>query len=429
MSASDAAPLPRLGEVFFDVRGNSRSMRLSWYADTGVAVFSIWQGGRCTGTFRLPIDDLPRMIEILQRGPDQRRPRLQAADRPAGGYAAEAASADAEPTAYGLSAEFPFDEHGPADSYESADSAGEYGQPDSFETAAYPRAAREPAGREPGGREQGERGTAGRASRSGARRRSAAYRDGQPYADSPAGFGEPAADYADSPAAFGEPASDYADSPSRFGGPPSGYADSSLGYSDSGPDYHDVPAGYQESAGGYEDSAAGYRGDPGGFGDSRDPRGRAERDPVGRGPAGRGPAERGRESRRYAAAPDYAAQAEPQPGSYWQEEQDGYPPPRSPGQDPLDTRHADYGQDRFVPPYVQAHDEAYLNDNQGGGAGRRNLPGRPAYHADRSEDSAGSEWQPDQAWPDEGYSGGSDYRPVADPPPGPRHSAGRPGDR
>jgi hypothetical protein len=69
MSASDAAPLPRLGEVFFDVRGSSRSMRLSWYADTGVAVFSIWQGGMCTGTFRLPIDDLPRMVEILRRGP------------------------------------------------------------------------------------------------------------------------------------------------------------------------------------------------------------------------------------------------------------------------------------------------------------------------------------------------------------------------
>src|SRR5258707_12275808 len=69
MSASDAAPLPRLGEVFFDVRGSSRSMRLSWYADTGVAVFSIWQGGMCTGTFRLPIDDLPRMVETLRHGP------------------------------------------------------------------------------------------------------------------------------------------------------------------------------------------------------------------------------------------------------------------------------------------------------------------------------------------------------------------------
>ncbi|HEY8046730.1 MAG TPA: hypothetical protein VIF35_20860 [Streptosporangiaceae bacterium] len=73
MSASDAAPLPRLGEVFFDVRGDSRSMRLSWYADTGVAVFSIWQGGTCTGTFRLPMDDLDRMIEALHRGPQGQR--------------------------------------------------------------------------------------------------------------------------------------------------------------------------------------------------------------------------------------------------------------------------------------------------------------------------------------------------------------------
>src|ERR1039458_7845961 len=79
MSASDAAPLPRLGEVFFDVRGDSRSMRLSWYADTGVAVFSIWQGGTCTGTFRLPMDDLARMIEALRRGPqDQRAGRREA---------------------------------------------------------------------------------------------------------------------------------------------------------------------------------------------------------------------------------------------------------------------------------------------------------------------------------------------------------------
>jgi hypothetical protein len=94
MSASDAAPLPRLGEVFFDVRGESRTMRLSWYADTGVAVFSIWQGGTCTGTFRLPIADLPRMVEALRLGPhghdDQvtgeqpgsREPRLPAAPGP-----------------------------------------------------------------------------------------------------------------------------------------------------------------------------------------------------------------------------------------------------------------------------------------------------------------------------------------------------------
>ena len=68
MSASDAAPLPRLGEIFFDVRGSSRSMRLSWYSNTGVAVFSIWQGGTCTGTFRLPMDDLTRLVDSLRRG-------------------------------------------------------------------------------------------------------------------------------------------------------------------------------------------------------------------------------------------------------------------------------------------------------------------------------------------------------------------------
>src|ERR1022692_455363 len=70
MSMSDAAPLPRLGEVFFDVRSPSRSLRISWYADTGVAVLSIWQGGTCTGSFRLPMGDLPRLIATLQRGPD-----------------------------------------------------------------------------------------------------------------------------------------------------------------------------------------------------------------------------------------------------------------------------------------------------------------------------------------------------------------------
>jgi len=87
MSASDAAPLPRLGEVFFDVRGSARSLRLSWYADTGVAVFSIWQAGTCTGTFRLPMADLQRMIETLRQGPGGRRAPGQPATEP--GYGPE----------------------------------------------------------------------------------------------------------------------------------------------------------------------------------------------------------------------------------------------------------------------------------------------------------------------------------------------------
>jgi hypothetical protein len=74
MSESDAVPLPREGEVFFDVRGDARTMRLSWYADSKVAVFSIWQGNRCTGTFRLPFADLTRMIETLEAGPQSQVP-------------------------------------------------------------------------------------------------------------------------------------------------------------------------------------------------------------------------------------------------------------------------------------------------------------------------------------------------------------------
>ena len=93
MSASDAAPLPRLGEVFFDVRGSSRSMRLSWYADTGISVFSIWQGGTCTGTFRLPQEELARLIDALQRGMyhDPRDPRVT------GGFARQLSGAPTDP--------------------------------------------------------------------------------------------------------------------------------------------------------------------------------------------------------------------------------------------------------------------------------------------------------------------------------------------
>ncbi len=129
MSASDAAPLPRLGEVFFDVRGNSRSMRLSWYADTGVAVFSIWQGGMCTGTFRLPIDDLARMIEILQRGPRGHR-EVDAAGHGGPSYAEPAAYDDHDasyPGDHDGGTEYGAGEHGPGEYGPGEYGPGEYG--------------------------------------------------------------------------------------------------------------------------------------------------------------------------------------------------------------------------------------------------------------------------------------------------------------
>ncbi len=158
MSASDAAPLPRLGEVFFDVRGHSRSMRLSWYADTGIAVFSIWQGGRCTGTFRLPMDDLARMTEILQRGPQRRAGSRHEHER---GYG-EAGYDDA--------------------SYDEGQYDDDWFDEEGNQASGHGPAGRELTERYPGGR---------RSNRPSAGRDSAGYERPGRYADSPADPGAP----------------------------------------------------------------------------------------------------------------------------------------------------------------------------------------------------------------------------------------------
>jgi hypothetical protein len=96
-------------------------MRLSWYADTGVAVFSIWQGDMCTGTFRLPISELPHMIDTLQRRPDLAGP----ADRAATSYLHELPAAGHQPDG---------DQADQADGYSHADRS-----PDAYSHGGYPR--------------------------------------------------------------------------------------------------------------------------------------------------------------------------------------------------------------------------------------------------------------------------------------------------
>jgi hypothetical protein len=113
-------------------------MRLSWYGDTGVAVFSIWQGGRCTGTFRLPVDELPRMLDTLHRGPDSAEPE--------GGYPAGAPGDSAYgDSAYGDTA------YGDGDGAHGDDVYGDdaYGGPDAYAGDAYggPRAPGAPGAR------------------------------------------------------------------------------------------------------------------------------------------------------------------------------------------------------------------------------------------------------------------------------------------
>ena len=279
MSASDAAPLPRLGEVFFDVRGSSRSMRLSWYSDTGVAVFSIWQGGTCTGTFRLPIDDLPRMVEALQRGPrgaalpaaDGRdltgdRPRRGIAGVPAdpavtsvGGFPDYATGQQIAPPVTGE-----FRSLGPGDS-----SAGFPGYGDARNTAVNRQLSQQPSPA---------------ASLPGADSRSGApSRDGGPsYAGDPLGSGSypgyrdpegPGASfpgYADDgpppPSAYRDPSPpSYRDDPLGGGSAPS-YRDDPLG-GGSAPSYRDDPLAWRHATPSYRDDPLGggsYRDHPSG---------------------------------------------------------------------------------------------------------------------------------------------------------------------
>ena len=60
--------LPTGGEIFLDDRGPHRTLRLSWHHEEGLVVLSLWRGSLCTGTFRLPIEDVPELIDVLRRG-------------------------------------------------------------------------------------------------------------------------------------------------------------------------------------------------------------------------------------------------------------------------------------------------------------------------------------------------------------------------
>ena len=62
------SPLPSAGEVFLDARGDGRGLRVSWHPDAEVVVLSLWRGGTCAGTFRLPIEEVPELVGVLREG-------------------------------------------------------------------------------------------------------------------------------------------------------------------------------------------------------------------------------------------------------------------------------------------------------------------------------------------------------------------------
>jgi hypothetical protein len=67
MSAmSEVVPLPSFGEVFFDARGQERVLRVTWHE--GTLVLSLWRGEMCTASFRMPMEDVGRLLETLEVG-------------------------------------------------------------------------------------------------------------------------------------------------------------------------------------------------------------------------------------------------------------------------------------------------------------------------------------------------------------------------
>jgi hypothetical protein len=61
----EVLPMPAVGDVFTDVRGDDRTMRVSFHQDRGVVVVSLWAGTVCRGSFRLATDDVARLVEVL----------------------------------------------------------------------------------------------------------------------------------------------------------------------------------------------------------------------------------------------------------------------------------------------------------------------------------------------------------------------------
>lgn len=61
--------LPTRGGVFIDDRGMARVLRVTWHPEVQLMVLSLWQGERCTATFRLPAADIPALVQALIAAP------------------------------------------------------------------------------------------------------------------------------------------------------------------------------------------------------------------------------------------------------------------------------------------------------------------------------------------------------------------------
>ncbi|WP_204294470.1 hypothetical protein [Actinoplanes campanulatus] len=57
--------MPTVGDVFTDVRGDGRTMRVSYHENRQVVVVSLWADAVCRGSFQLAADDVGRLTVLL----------------------------------------------------------------------------------------------------------------------------------------------------------------------------------------------------------------------------------------------------------------------------------------------------------------------------------------------------------------------------
>ena len=62
---------PRTGAVFLDPRGEDRSLRVTWHQESQLVVLSLWRDNVCAASFRLSVDEVPDLIELLRAGLDR----------------------------------------------------------------------------------------------------------------------------------------------------------------------------------------------------------------------------------------------------------------------------------------------------------------------------------------------------------------------
>jgi hypothetical protein len=77
--------LPTRREVFIDQR--DAVMRVSWHPEQDLLVLSVWHDDRCVGTFRMPVQDVPRLNALLTAALGEWVTQVSSTPQPAAGEA------------------------------------------------------------------------------------------------------------------------------------------------------------------------------------------------------------------------------------------------------------------------------------------------------------------------------------------------------